>query len=409
MLRPCAMTRARGLARRAAIATLAATLALANRAAASPDPILFRPMLADPHESAIHLQVASFTQDFRYGSDITDSLSHGGWQEGVSGVTFDLGGGKIFRGPVWRGLPGFSPPWKRYQLTASALATANLDRIQAQFVTVADYQFGGGIEIQWSGEGDEARGVTTFERPVLTTRTALVHRSSHVGDEYVGQSDFGRNQTGPGEGLGLSVHPPVKRTVLSYEALQQIASLEWSAGGGSTLRAYAGGEFKVGISGLKPHGFRSPIATMGTEFRSAGARADIAPDPLSRLVNRWLGRDALANSWFAAIHLTLARPFNFARSDNPYGDEEVWTPSLWTPSLYGREFRHYAASWHAMAGLALHDPNERNVNSGGRLTGPETVLTLNWYQGYSVHGPFLDSRRREHPRWYIVPGVTMHF
>jgi hypothetical protein len=87
----------------------------------------------------------------------------------------------------------------------------------------------------------------------------------------------------------------------------------------------------------------------------------------------------------------------------------VWTPSLWSAGLYGREFEHYAGSWHGMAGLALFNPRSRNAALGGRRVGNETWLTLDWYQGYSYHGPFLDSRRYDHPRWYIVPGLTMHF
>ncbi len=370
-------------------------------------PLLFRPLLEDPDEPLVHLRVQAVTQDLRFGSDVTDSTTRGGWEEDVDGMTFDVAGGHVFRAPVWTGVAGRSGPWKRYQFTASGLVRSSFDRIRARFVVVTDYRFGGALEVQWSGEGDAGRGVTSFRTPVLTTRTGLSHRSAHVGDEVIGQARFGRNQTGlEGE---LSAHPPVKRTALSYETIEQIASLEFALGGAPTLRLVAGGEWKVGISGRQPWRFRSPAALAGVEWRSAGDRESVAPDPVSRALNRMLGSERLATSWYAGAEVRLARPFNFAGADNPNGDEEVWTPSLWTPNLYGREFRNYAATWYGRVGVTIHAPDARDASRGGRKAGPETVLALEWAHGYSDHGPFLDQRRRTHPRWYVVPGVTLHF
>jgi len=377
--------------------------------AAPMDAILYRPMLADPRESLIHLRVASFTQDFRYGSDPMDSTTVGGWNEDVSGVGFDVGAGKIFRAPVWQRIFGFRPAWRGYQLTASGLVSASLDRISAQLVTVADYQFGGGLEAQWSGAGD-AGGVASFARAVWSTRTALFHRSAHLGDELVGQSNFGRNQTGPGAGQGWFAHPAPRRMTLSHEVLQQLVAIEWAPGGGiTTWRTYAGGELPVDISGIQPPRRRSPSAQLGLEFRSRGNAAAAASDPLSRRANRALGFDAVATQWFAAADLRLARPFNFASCDNPDGEGEAWTPSLWTDCPCGREFRRYAGSWHGMVGAGLFAPPRRDTGAGGRIVGSEAVLTLDWFYGYSNELPFLDSRRRSHPRWYVVPGLTMHF
>lgn len=399
-------------ASRRAVRDLAGRLALAALLAPATtraDPGVFRPLLADPRESAIHLQVSSFTQDFRYGADVTDSTSRGGWERGVSGVTFDVGGGKTFRLPAWDRMFGWAGPWRRYQLTASALMSSNFDRISNRFVTATDYQFGGGLEAQWTGPGDDLRGATDFRAPVVTSRTQLLHRSSHLGDELIGQANFGRNQTGPGAGTGLAAYPPIKRTVISHEVLQHQMSVEWAPGPGrrATLRAYAGGEWMAEISTRKPRHLRSPAYQLGAEWRSLGNVPSPAPDPTTGWLRRALGRDAIGGGWFAAVDLRLARPFNFASCDNPDGETEVWTPSLWTPCDCGREFRHYAGTWQGMAGLSLFSPRTRRGDGG--LTSPETLLALEWSRGYSWHGPFLDSPRRTHPRWYVVPSLITHF
>jgi hypothetical protein len=325
-------------------------------------------------------------------------------------VSFDVGGGRLFRAPAWERAFGWRGPWRAYALHASALASTNLDRVGDQLVTVADYQFGGGLEVQWTGQGDARDGAAGFARPVLTTRTAILHRSSHVGDEYVSQLAFASNLRDDGAPRTSLTAAPVRGTAVSYEVLHHLFALEWApTGGGSSMRAYAGGELKVGISDRKPWRLKSPSGQLGLEWRSAGNLADPGPDPVTGTVNRALGRESFGLAWFAALDLRLAKPFNFAGCDNPDGCSEVWTPTLWTRCLSGREFGAYAGTWRGMVGVTLFDPAVRRVARGGRRLAPETAITLEWSRGYSWHGQFLDSRRRDHPRWYVVPGVTMQF
>lgn len=389
-----------------ALVVLAALLATAPVAAAPP--LLFRPALADPRESLVHVRVSSFTQDFRYGTDVLDSTSSGGWDRGVRGVSFDVGGGRVFRAPAWERLFGRRGPWRAYQVHVSALVSTNLDRVGDQLVTVADYQFGGGVEVQWTGDGGARDGVVSFDRPVVTTRTALLHRSSHVGDEYVSQLAFASDLNDAGAPRTVLTAAPVRATTLSYEVLHHLFALEWApARGAATVRAYAGGEVKVGISDRKPWRFKSPAAQLGLEWRSAGNARDPGGDPLTGALNRVLGRQALGLAWFGAVDLRLAKPFNFAGCDNPDGCDEAWIPTLTTRCLAGREFGAWAGTWRGLAGVTLFEPAARRRSGGGRLVVPEAALTLEFSRGYSWHGPFLDSRRRDHPRWYLVPGITL--
>jgi hypothetical protein len=379
-------------------------------AASDPEAVLFRPRLADLRESLIRFRFLSFTEDLRYGTDVADSTSVAGVDRGVRGVAFGIAAGKTFRGPLAARLGALRAPWQRCQLVAPMAVNATFDRIHADFFNVTDYQFGGGLDVLWRGTSDPRTGITDFGRAAVTTRVALLHRSSHVSDDYLGRAGFGRNQQGLVEAGDLSPRPPVKRVVLSHEVLETATSVEWSprAVAPATVRAYGGGEFLVGISGLQPRRMRSPAGSVGLELRSAGNRADLPPGPLARSVNRALRDPVLATAWFAALDLRLARPFDFASADNPAGTGEVWTPRLWSDCPYGRELR-YAGSWHAMVGLALFDPARRDASRGGRLVGRETLVTLEWYRGYSPYGPFLDQRRREHPRWYVAPSLTMCF
>lgn len=403
-----AVAAARALGVMTALALVAQ--AAAPRIAGAEAILPFRPALADPRESAAHARVSSFKQDFRTGTDVLDPTSRGGWDLGVDGVSFDLGGGRFFRGPGWDRLLGWRGPWRAYAVHVSALAFTNLDRIGDQLVTVADYQFGGGVEVQWTGAGDATRGALGFDRPVLSSRTALLHRSSHVGDEYVTQLAFASNLRDDGGPRSALTAAPVRSTALSYEVLHHLFAVEWApAGGASTVRAYGGGEIKVGISDRKPWRFKSPTAQFGLEWRSAGNLADPGPDPVTGALHRALGRDVAGLAWFAAADLRLAKPFNFAGCDNPDGCDEVWTPTLWTRCLNGREFGGYAGTWRGLVGVTLFDRGRRSVGRGGRLVGPETAITLEWSRGYSWHGQFMDSRRREHPRWYVVPGVTISY
>jgi len=393
------------------VSTIVLALALsAARARSGPDAVLFRPRLADPRESLMRFRFSSFTQDFRYGTDVADSTSVAGVDEDERGVGFGITAGRTFRAPLWGRVGRWRAPGRCYQLVAPLTVDVSFDRVDADFINVSDYQYGGGIDVLWSGDGDGARGTASFERPAVSSRVALLHRSSHVSDDYLGRARFGRNQQGLVEASTLSQRPPLKRAVLSYEALETVASVEWAprALPGATLRAYGGGEFKIWLSHLRPRRLRSPAASCGLELRSAGSRADVPPGALARAVNRWLHADAVTTAWIAALDLRLARPFDFASCDNPAGTGEVWTPRLWTDCPHGREGR-YAGSWRGMLGLALYDPAARDASRGGRLVGREVLVALDWSGGYSTHGAFLDQRRRDHPRWYIAPSLTAHF
>jgi len=394
----------------AMFALVLAAVPPAPRARAGPAPMLFRPRVADPREAQNRFRFASFTEDIRYGTDVADSTSVGGVDQDVRGVGFGVTAGHTLRGPTWSHLGRMRGPGRAWQLAAPLAIDASFDRVGADFLNVTDYQFGAGIDVLWNGAGDAIAGIPDFGRPVFTTRTALLHRSSHVSDDYLGRAGFGRNQEGLAEAGALSPRPPVKRAVLSYEVLETAASVEWAprAGGDATLRAYLGGEWKLGLSGIRPRRFRSPATSFGLELRGAGNRADVGAGPIARAVNRALHTDALASSWLAAIDLRLARPFDFAACDDPAGRDERWTPTLWTDCPYGREGR-YAGTWHGMVALSLLDAAARNAARGGGRVGHETLIALEWSRGHSTHGMFLDRRRREHPRWYVAPSLIHHF
>lgn len=366
---------------------------------------LFRPALADPRESQIRVRVFSVTQDLRFGTDVADSASLPGWMEDQRGVGWGMSAGRHFRTPPWRRVFGARGPWRRYQLIASGLVRSNFERYGTAYLNVNDFQFGGGVEAEWTGPAADAWTSGAFDRPVVTTRTALQHRSAHHSDEYVSQGDFGANRTG----LGLP-NPPVRRTALSYEVLHQVVALEWSpTHGASTWRGIAGAEWKLGAMGRRPWNYRSPAYQLGLEFRSAGNRAELGGDPITAVINRWFGEERFGLSWVAAADLRLEKPFDFASLDNPAGNGEVWTPTLWSDGTHGREFRRYAGSWHGLAGLSIWSRARRSVADGGRMVGMESTLALEWFRGYSPHGTFLDMRRREHPRWQVVPSLTLAF
>jgi hypothetical protein len=392
------------------VAVAVAVLSGGTRAAAAPGLELFRPRMAAPFESLTRLRFQSFEQDYRYGTDVSDSTSVAGVDRDVRGVSFGVAGGRTLRGPAWSHAGTWRTPARAYQLAAPLQVDVGFDRIDAQFINVADYSYGVALDALWTGDGDTARGIAGFQTPVLTTRVAILHRSSHVSDDYLGRGGFGRNQRGLVEATGLRPRPPIKRAVLSYEVLETVASLEGSprALRDGTVRVYLGGELKLGITGLEPRRFRSPAASAGVELRSAGNRGDVSPGALARAVNRGMHSDVLTTAWFAAFDVRLARPFDFASCDNPSGDGEVWTPRLWTNCPCGRELP-YAGSWHALVGLSLFDPGSRDVSRGGSWTRHETVLGLEWYRGYSTRGVFLDDRRRDHPRWYVAPSLTLSF
>ncbi len=409
MIRPVWHSPVRGAACLVLVAALAASL---EPTRAASEPRLFRPLTADPRENQSHWKMVSYVEDWRYGTDVTDSTSRGGVVDDREGIAWEAAAGDVFRWIPLERLAGFRGPWVRYQLGVPAGMFSRFDGSGSLINT--DYQFGVSLDVLWRGTYDAAAGIMSFRPAVWTSRLQVVHRSSHLGDEVFAQGSFGRNQTSPPyQGVGLG-HPPVKRMDLSYEAVSLVVSVERGNGAlPASLRAYAGGETRLAlpprwnIGANRPANFRSPSARAGLEFRSAGDVPHPPPSVVSRLLQRVTRSPRFEAEWLAAADVRWAKPYNFASADNPDGETEVWTPRLWTASPYGREFRHHAASWHAMLGTSITSRN--GIMLGGRRTGPEWIVALEWYRGYAVDGQLIDQRQRYHSRSRWVPSVTAHF
>ncbi len=385
-------------------AALLIMLALAASAFAGNDHLVFRPLTADPREDQFRLKFVQFTENWRFGTDITDPTSVGGFEE-RTGVSWDVGiGGPLRMDPI--ATPGRGWLGKLWQITLPASIHATFDRVGADLVNV-DYQFGGGIDVVWRGDCDQEVGVRGLREPLLTTHLAIYHRSTHLGDEYLAQGDFGTNQSGQPAENNLFHHPPVKRVNVSFEALRFIASLEWPllAGHDATTRVYGGGELKLPLArALQPRNFHSPIGQAGVEFRSAGAAERPGAGWPIAWINRIASGNPLVGEWLGGVDVKLARPFNFASCDNPAGDTEVWTPHLWSTCLHGREYA-YAASWHGVVGYSVYLKSRRYLGEpGGGLIAPEFIVGFEFYTGYSPNGQSLDE-----PLRYWGPAVIAHF
>ena len=399
----------------AALAALA--LSFPRPAAAEGSPRIFRPLTADPREDQSRWRQAYYTEDWRYGTDITDSTSHGGWDRNRTGKRWDISGGETLRWKPLRSLLGWRGPWVRYQLGVPVGTYALFDRTASEINV--DYQFGGSLDALWRGTWDDTTGLTGWSRTVITSRTILFHRSSHLGDEYLTHSAFGRN-TGDAPGVPpVMDHPPVKRFDLSFEALRQVVSAEFAhavpLAPGSTWRAYGGVELRIvephwlPLGGLRPRQMTSPVWQLGAEWRSAGASAASGATTFTNVLDWATRTHDYGGEWIAAIDLALAKPFDFEDADNPAGGGEVWTPRLWTAAPYGHEARHYAGTWHGMIGIALSPHHARDTHAGGRFVAPEAVVALEWQRGYATEGQLIDQPLRYRPRGYILPTVTLHF
>ena len=396
---------------------LAIALAVPTPARAEGSPRLFRPLTADPREGQSRWRQAHYTEDWRFGSDITDSTSTGGWDRNRQGKRWDIAGGETLRWRPLRSLLGWRGPWVRYQLGLPVGMYALFDGTASEINV--DYQFGVSFDALWRGTWRDEAGLADWTRTVITSRTVLFHRSSHLGDEYLTQSWFGRN-TGVAPGQPpVMLHPPVKRFDLSFEALRHVVSIECARGvplaPGSTWRAYGGVEVKIvepawlPVGGLRPVQMRSPVWQLGGEWRSAGARAEGGATAFTNVLNWATRTHDYGGEWIAAVDLALAKPFDFADADNPAGGGEAWTPRLWTAAPYGHEFRRYAGTWHGMIGIALSPHHARDLRAGGRFVAPEAVVALEWQHGYATEGQLLDQPLRYRPRGYILPTVTLHF
>ena len=406
-----------------AILGLAVLLFAAATAHAS-DVRLFRPLTADSRESQARWRMSRYTEDWRYGTDVTDSTSHGGVVEDHQGFSWEATGGLTFHWIPLERIGGWHGPWVRYQLGVPAAVFSRFDGVG--ILVNADYQYGASFDVLWRGDFDRERGIPSYRHAALTSHLTVMHHSSHLGDEYISQGSFGRNQvTPPYQGAQLG-RPPVKRMDLSYEDAAFTLSIERSgADAQATLRAYAGGSTKIaappgwGLGRLEPANFRSPAFRCGVEYRGAGETDAPSQDLPARLLNQLARGPYFDGEWFAAFDLRLAKPYNFASADNPDGETERWTPRLWTAAPYGREFRRYAGSWRGMVGTALHrrSPPANGPSASGRAgapsaarpVGPEWIVALEWYRGYAPDGQLLDQRLRYSPRWTFIPSVTIHF
>lgn len=372
---------------------------------------LFRPLVADPREEQFQMKLVHYTEQWRYGTDVTDSTSQGGFEE-RSGTAWDVGIGANPRLDPMRRMLKWKGPWSRYQLGLSAGVFGHFDRAGKELLN-ADYQFGVSFDMLHSGAWSDTIGISGFDQPVVTSQLSIYHRSTHLGDEYLSLGDIGVNLDGHPDQGELFGHPPVKRVDLTYEAIRGLISVEmapgWINAGRSTVRLYAGGELKWAIRPRTPEALSSPIAQMGIEIRSAGNQRDPHDGWLSRLLNAPFGRPFFETEWFTAVDVKLARPYDFASCDNPNGTGEVWTPNLWTECLYGHEAKSYAGSWHAMIGFSAYSGAHRRVADGGRLQAPEILIALEWYHGYSPNGQFLDQRLQTSPLASVVPSITIHF
>jgi hypothetical protein len=375
---------------------------------------LFRPLTADPRENQSLWRASRYVEDWRYGTDVTDSTSQGGFVHDRQGVSWEAAAGNVFRWIPLERIGTWRGPWVRYQLGVPAGIFSRFDGTGILLNT--DYQYGLSFDALWLGAFDRDRGIIDYTRPVVTSRLTVMHHSSHLGDEYIAQGTFGRNQVTPfyqGAQLG---HPPVKRMDLTFEDVAFTLSLERSSPDTrATIRVYAGGETKLalpkswGVGAVRPANFRSPTARCGLEYRSSGQSDQPTGDLPSGLLNRLVRSPSFDSEWIAAVDLRFAKPYNFASADNPSGDTEVWTPQLWTASPYGREFRHYAGSWHAIVGTSIRRRPGASTWPAARPIGPEWIVALEWYRGYTPDGQLLDQRSRFRPRGYVVPSVTAHF
>jgi hypothetical protein len=378
-------------------------------------PRIFRPLVADPRECQSRWRQAHYTEDWRWGTDITDSTSVGGWERGREGKRWDVSGGETLRWKPLRSLAGWRGPWTRYQLGVPVGVFALFDGTASEINV--DYLFGGSLDMLWRGDWTDSAGIAGWSRTVVTSRTILFHRSSHLGDEYLTHSWFGRNTGYTIAVPPVMTHPPVKRLDLSYEALRQVVSAEFAPAlpRGSTFRAYGGAEWRIvepswlPIGGLRPRQMTSAVWQLGAEWRGAGARPEGGRTAFASLLDRLTRTHDYGGEWFAAVDLALARPFDFTNADNPAGTGEVWTPRLWTDAPYGREFRRYAGTWHGMVGVAIAPRRLRAASAGGQAVGPEAIVALEWQAGYATEGQLIDQRLRYRPRGRILPSVTLHF
>ena len=168
LIEPRAGCMRRGRLLAAALTLLACGALPHGSARAEGDVRLFRPLIADPRENQIHWRMVSFTEDWRYGTDIGDSTSRGGFEQDRRGVSWEVSGGETFRWQPLERLGGWRGPWIRYQLGLPAGMFADFDDTGSLLST--DYQFGLSFDALWSGAFDPDAGNQGFDRPAVSSR-----------------------------------------------------------------------------------------------------------------------------------------------------------------------------------------------------------------------------------------------
>src|SRR5439155_2090438 len=79
-------------------ATAILTVVLAATAPdARADVRLFRPLTADPRECQSRWRMSRYVEDWRYGTDVTDSTSRGGVVHDRVGISWEVSAGEVFR------------------------------------------------------------------------------------------------------------------------------------------------------------------------------------------------------------------------------------------------------------------------------------------------------------------------
>jgi hypothetical protein len=368
---------------------------------------IWRPLVADPREAEFKMQWVTFHEDWRYGTNITDPASHGGYvpQQGVYWDVAFGGNFHVYAGGADHDTDGRST---LHQVGLMAAVFGDFAKTGAM-LTNADYQIGPTADLRWGGH--DPGSVVPNGDACWSMRAMVFHRSTHLGDEYLSQGAFGDNQAGA-DTSGLFLFPPVKRVNLSFQAARLVIGREVplgrTPGRRGVVRAYAGGELKLRFAQL-PKNFRSPVVQLGLEYYSREGSKTFEPSGVARALNVLFAKlkvPAVTGETVAGVDVKLAKPYNFAGGDNPAGGAEVWTPHLFSEVPYGREYRHYAASWHGMAGFRFFGLSRRDALYSGA---PSVTLGWQFYSGYSPNGQFLDQRLSYRPALYAMPSISLGF
>src|SRR2546425_10864485 len=108
---------------RLVLALIACAVACVTRAEAY---AVVRPLLADPRESMPRWRIVTAVEDWRYGTDLTDSTSRGGVVQDLTRILWEGAAGHTFRWKPWH-RPSARLPWVAAQFSAPAGIFATFD------------------------------------------------------------------------------------------------------------------------------------------------------------------------------------------------------------------------------------------------------------------------------------------